>query len=84
VLVQLARLGAVLAVLLAVLGIAWLVRHGAFRWDAWPMGSTLLILVGVLLMLLCPLGLGLFLLGLAITATGVTLKIRRRVVSPRA
>ena len=84
VLVQLARLGAVLAALFAVLGIAQLVRRGAFRWVAWPMGSTFLILAGVLLMLLCPLGLGLFLLGLAITVTGVTLKIRRRLVSPHA
>jgi hypothetical protein len=84
VLVQLARLGAVLAVLLAVLGIAWFVRRGAFRWVACPMGSTFLILAGVLLMLLCPLGLGLFLLGLAITVTGATLKIRRRVITPRA
>jgi hypothetical protein len=84
VLVQFARLGAVLAVLLAVLGIAWLVRRGAFRWVAWPMGSTFLILAGVLLMLLCPLGLGLFLLGLAMAATGTTLKIRQRVITPHA
>ena len=81
VLVQLARLGEVLAALLVVLGIARLVRHGAFRWVAWPMGSTFLILAGVLLMFLCPLGVGLFLLGLAMAATGATLKIRRRVVS---
>jgi hypothetical protein len=81
VLAQLTRVGAELAILLAVLGVAWLIRSGAFRWVARPVGSTFLILAGVLLMFLCPLGLGLFLLGVAAVATGATLKIRRRVAS---
>ena len=77
-LVGLARLAAVLLAAAVILAIARLVRRTGFEWVARPAGSTLLIVAGIVLVFLCPLGLGLFILGLTAMIAGVVLKTRRR------